>query len=104
MYSIVFNDEIVGVVLFTYHSEYVIEIKNIALDRAYRGMGLGKSVLKEACDIFRSIGLHKVIVGTANSITDNLVFYQKAGFRMSEIKKDFFRQYPDSIFEDGIRA
>ena len=45
-----------------------------------------------------------MIVGTANSSIDNIAFYQKLGFRMAEIKRDFFKAYPTPIFENGIIA
>jgi ribosomal protein S18 acetylase RimI-like enzyme len=104
MYSISYGINVAGVVLFTFHSEKVVELKNIALDTEYRSKGIGKLVLNEACEIYRGKGLHKMIVGTANSSIGNLAFYQKAGFRMAEIKRDFFKDYPKPIFEDGIRA
>ncbi|MFC7784083.1 GNAT family N-acetyltransferase [Rossellomorea sp. GCM10028870] len=104
MYSICYGINIAGVVLFTFHSKQVVELKNIALDTAYRSKGIGKLVLNEACENYRRKGLHKMIVGTANSSIGNLAFYQKAGFRMAEIKRDFFKDYPEPIFEDGIRA
>ncbi|WP_248736981.1 GNAT family N-acetyltransferase [Neobacillus rhizosphaerae] len=69
-----------------------------------RGNGLGKLVVKEAFHLYKNKGLDKMIVGTANSSIDNLAFYQKLGFRMVEIKKDFFKNYPEPIFENGIRA
>lgn len=45
-----------------------------------------------------------MIVGTANSSIGNLAFYQKVGFRITEVKKDFFSKYPEPIFENGIQA
>jgi hypothetical protein len=45
-----------------------------------------------------------MIVGTTNSSIDNIAFYQKLGFRMAEIKRDFFKAYLTPIFENGIRA
>lgn len=104
MYSIHLNNEIVGVVLFTYHSNQVVELKNIALDPKYRGRGLGKVVITKAFKKFERKGISKVIVGTANSSIGNVAFYQKVGFRMVEIRKNFFKDYPEPIFEDGIRA
>jgi len=104
MFAIHYENEIVGVVHFTFHSDHVVELKNIALALSSRGKGLGKLVVNEAFDIYKKRGMSKLIVGTANSSISNLAFYQKAGFRMYEIKKDFFKKYPDPIFEDGIRA
>ena len=104
MYAILFEENIAGVVLFTFHADDVVELKNIALASSSRGKGLGKLVVNEAFNIYKRRGMSKMIVGTANSSIGNLAFYQKAGFRMAEIKKDFFKKYPEPIFEDGIRA
>jgi ribosomal protein S18 acetylase RimI-like enzyme len=104
MYVIKHAGETVGVVLFTFPSARIVEIKNIAFLESFRGRGLGKMVVLEAFDLYRSHGFEKMIVGTANSSIANLAFYQKAGFRMAEIKRDFFKKYPTPIFENGIRA
>nr|WP_263323454.1 GNAT family N-acetyltransferase [Neobacillus sp. Marseille-Q6967] len=104
MYSIDFEGDIAGVVLFTFHPDNIVELKNIALGEEFREKGIGKLVLNEAFHIYQQQGYHQIIVGTANSSIPNLAFYQKAGFRMYEIKKDFFKKYPLPIYEHGIRA
>lgn len=104
MFTIHFENKVIGTMLFTFHSKQVIELKNFALDPNYRGRGLGKLALLKALDFYKQKGMRKVIVGTANSSIGNLAFYQKVGFRMVEIKKDFFTNYPEPIFENGIRA
>jgi hypothetical protein len=43
-----------------------------------------------------------VVVGTANSSLDNIRFYQKCGFRMDSIRKDFFSYFGRPVYEDGI--
>lgn len=100
---IVGGDSVAGVSLFVEDSD-VIELKNIALDPQFRGLGLGKQVINLAFEIFKGQGFRKMMVGTANSSIANLAFYQKAGFRMAGIRKDFFLKYPEPIFEDGIQA
>ena len=95
---------VAGVALFVEELAGVIELKSIALDPRFRGQGLGKQVLDMAFEVFREQGYRKMIVGTANSSIANLAFYQKAGFRIAEIRKDFFLKYPEPIFEDGIQA
>lgn len=105
MYSIIHGGgSMAGVALFVEESEGVIELKNIALVPHFRERGLGKKVLALACEIYCEKGFHKMIVGTANSSIANIAFYQKAGFRLAEIRKDFFLKYPEPIFEDGIQA
>lgn len=104
MYSILYGGEIAGVALFTFHPEQIVELKNVALGENFRGRGLGKMILNQAFEVYRTKGLEKMIVGTANSSIANLAFYQKAGFRMTEIKRGFFEKYPAPIYENGIRA
>lgn len=43
-------------------------------------------------------------VGTANSSISNIAFYQKAGYRLDSIQHDFFSNYKEPIFENGIQA
>jgi ribosomal protein S18 acetylase RimI-like enzyme len=104
MYSINIDGKIAGAVLFTFHSEEIVELKNIAIAEQFQGIGLGKSTVLRAFELYRLRGFKKMIVGTANSSIGNLAFYQKAGFRMEGIKKDFFLKYPEPIYENGIRA
>ncbi|MGD6874757.1 GNAT family N-acetyltransferase [Sutcliffiella horikoshii] len=105
MFTIIVEGGMVaGVALFVEELADVVELKNIALDPQFRGLGLGKQVIDLSFEIFREQGLRKMMVGTANSSIANLAFYQKAGFRMAEIRKDFFLKYPEPIFEDGIQA
>lgn len=104
MYSIHYEGNIAGVVLFAFHSDNIVELKNIALGEEFREKGIGKIVLNEAFNIYQQQGYHQMIVGTANSSIPNLAFYQKAGFRMFEIKRDFFKKYPVPIYEHGIQA
>jgi ribosomal protein S18 acetylase RimI-like enzyme len=104
LYSIKSHDQLSGVILFTPVNEKTVELKNFALLPEFRGKGLGKAVIKEALSLYKCKGVKKVMVGTANSSINNIAFYQKAGFRMYEIKRDFFLEYPEPIFENGIRA
>jgi len=104
MFAIYDGEELAGISLFTFPADQIVELKNIAISPTYRGQGLGKAVIEEACSLYRDQGLYKMSVGTANSSIANLAFYQKVGFRIAEIKKDFFLKYPEPIWENSIRA
>ncbi|ETI70400.1 GNAT family N-acetyltransferase [Neobacillus vireti] len=104
MFAMLFNGQIIGVAQFIFLQDGIVELKNIAIIEDYRGKGIGKLVIKEAFGLYKMKGLNKMLVGTANSSIANLAFYQKLGFRMDEIKKDFFKKYPTPIYENGIRA
>ncbi|WP_041556042.1 GNAT family N-acetyltransferase [Carnobacterium sp. 17-4] len=104
MYSINDLQEIIGIILFTFPTEDVVEIKNLALIESSRGKGYGNEVIQRAVCLFQEKGYRKIIVGTANSSIGNISFYQKAGFRIVSIRKNFFLNYPELIIENGIRA
>jgi hypothetical protein len=42
-------------------------------------------------------------VGTANSSIGNLAFYQRVGFRMDHVRKDYFSYYREPRYENGIQ-
>lgn len=44
----------------------------------------------------------RLVVGTANSTLDNIAFYQRCGFRMYAVKRDYFAYIQPAIVEDGI--
>ncbi|TYS19120.1 GNAT family N-acetyltransferase [Rossellomorea vietnamensis] len=104
LYAIHFEDVLAGVILFISVNDSTVELKNLAVIPEFRGRGIGKASIKEGLVIYKNQGKDRVIVGTANSSIDNIAFYQKAGFRMYEIKRNFFFNYPEPIFEYGIRA
>jgi aminoglycoside 6'-N-acetyltransferase I len=80
-----------------------IEIKNIAVAVHYQGQGIGKFLLKEATRRTREQGYHTILIGTANGAIKQLYLYQKEGFEITSIKKNFFvDNYPAPIFENGI--
>ena len=49
-------------------------------------------------------GVKTLIVGTGNSSLSQLGLYQKCGFRLDHIIRDFFKNYPEPIFENGIQC
>ncbi|WP_170289357.1 GNAT family N-acetyltransferase [Metabacillus lacus] len=80
------------------------EIMNMAVRENLQGRGIGKAMLTSLLQELKKENVTRVMVGTANSSLDNIAFYQKAGFRMKEIRRDYFLAYPEIIVENGIRA
>jgi len=80
------------------------EIKNIAVAADYQGKGIGKFLLKDAILKAGLQGYKAVIIGTADAAIKPLYIYQRAGFEIFDIKKNFFtKNYPEPIIENGIR-
>lgn len=82
-----------------------IELVNVAVEENYQGRGIGKQLVKHAVDRARELGYRTVEVGTGNSGVGQLALYQKCGFRMTGIDRDFFiRHYEEEIYENGIQV
>ncbi|MFJ5767461.1 GNAT family N-acetyltransferase [Lysinibacillus sp. NPDC093210] len=104
LYAIKCGEKLAGVALLIAQSDTTVELKNIAVVPAFQGKGIGKEVLNKIYAVCEAQGFKNILVGTANSSIDNIAFYQKSGFRMEAIEKDFFSNYPQPIYENGIRA
>jgi N-acetylglutamate synthase-like GNAT family acetyltransferase len=79
------------------------EIMELAVAPKRHGQGIGRQIIAWLIDEARKCGKRTMLVGTANSSIDNIAFYQKVGFRMDHVRKDYFRYYSEPIFEDGIQ-
>ncbi|MGK0554100.1 GNAT family N-acetyltransferase [Macrococcus capreoli] len=105
VYKLEIENKTIGVVVLKQVCESTIEILNIAVSEAYQGKGYGKMMLKEAEKIAKHSGYNNLIIATANSSLNQLALYQKCGFRIVGIEKDFFiNEYKEVIMENGKRA
>jgi ribosomal protein S18 acetylase RimI-like enzyme len=81
------------------------EIKNMAVDATHQRRGVGRLLIDAAVGRERARGRSTLLVATAAADTDNLRFYQRAGFRMRVVERDAFTPkagYPEQTFIDGI--
>jgi aminoglycoside 6'-N-acetyltransferase I len=82
-----------------------IEVKNIAIRECEQGKGFGKALLRYSESVSRELGFEKLVIGTGNSSLGQLALYQKEGFDISRIQKNFFiKNYSEPIFENGIQC
>lgn len=99
------DGEILGIFLLIKLDESSIEIKNICVKETYQNRGIGTLMLKKALLIAKEEGYKKMIISTANSSIKQLRLYQRLGFEIIEIKKNFFiENYDEPIFENGTQA
>ncbi|MBL1408836.1 GNAT family N-acetyltransferase [Sphingobacterium faecale] len=81
-----------------------LELKNIAVSEELQGKGIGSVLIREIVDIARKAGYRTLIVGTADCGVDQIRFYERAGFVMYAVKKDFFiHNYEAPIVENGVQ-
>ncbi|MEO0897157.1 MAG: GNAT family N-acetyltransferase [Bacteroidota bacterium] len=99
------NAKIKGVFVLHEISSTNIEVKNIAVRESEQGKGLGKALLRHAQIISLELGYKTMTIGTGNSSIGQLALYQKMGFEIARIDKNFFlRNYREPIFEHGIQC
>lgn len=81
------------------------EIKNIAIRPGLQGQGMGKRLLGFLIAEAERQGFHRLQVATGNSSIGQLAFYQKAGFELLRLERDYFTQnYSEPIIENGIHC
>jgi ribosomal protein S18 acetylase RimI-like enzyme len=99
------EDGPLGVTLVIPHRDGSVELKAVAVDSGRHNQGIGQRMLAAVLTDLKARGVTRVVVGTASSGVGQLAFYQKAGFRLRAIDRDFFspaRGYPDGLQENGI--
>jgi ribosomal protein S18 acetylase RimI-like enzyme len=105
IYVAILEDKIIGTfVLYPVDNE-TFEIKNIAVDERLQRRGIGKLLLNKAEQISVSKGAKQIDIATSNASFEALSLYQKAGFDMRSLKKNFIiENYPEPLFDNGIQC
>jgi ribosomal protein S18 acetylase RimI-like enzyme len=99
------EDAIIGVFVLAATRPHVCELMNIAIAESHQGRGWGKQLVRAAIAEARRLGAESLEVGTGNSSLRQLALYQKCGFRIVGVERDFFKkEYEVDIYENGIRC
>ena len=77
------------------------ELLYIAVLASERGKGHGKQIIAVLQAELPEHGT-ALLVGTANSSLENIAFYQKCGFRMFKVRRDYFSYIQPPLQEHGI--
>ncbi len=97
------GDKDVGVCVIKPLENNSAELMNIAVCPHLQAGGIGRQLLEHVIEQSRQQGLKNLTLGTG-TFGYQLTFYQRAGFRVTSIDKDFFLiHYDEPIFENGIQ-
>ena len=102
-YATWLDGRLAGAAVVRWEEDKPGEIVYIAVAAALRGHGYGKQIIQALQNELRRRGGRSLLVGTANSSLENIAFYQKCGFRMFEIRRDYFAYIQPPIVEHGIQ-
>ena len=88
----------VGLVAYCQVGKDMWEIKNLAVEEAWQKKGVGQALVQQVKD--RLPAGAELLVGTAQTSSGNLIFYEKCGFVYDHTIHGFFTDfYPDPIWE-----
>ena len=99
------DNRVIGVYVLISKGLGTSEVVNLAVAEEHQGEGIGKALLMDAIQTAKRKGYKTIEIGTGNSSIGQLALYQKCGFRMTSIDRDFFiRHYEEKIYENGIQC
>ena len=99
------GDQLVGVFILMPNTEEEIELKNIAIEEAYRRKGIGKELVNYVIRISKMEGFQYLIAKTADTSTDQIKFYESLRFKpYFVVKGHFIKYYKEPIMENGKQA
>ncbi|TLS38234.1 GNAT family N-acetyltransferase [Pseudalkalibacillus caeni] len=99
------GEKMIGVFVLLPTRPKTVELVNIAVDEAHQRKGVGKKLVEFAVRTARKENAETIEIGTGNSSLSQLGIYQKCGFRITGIDRDFFiRHYDEPIVENGIEC
>lgn len=102
-YVAVRQNKIVGVCVLKPINKNKFELFNIAVLPENQKSGIGSQLLQFVLDRLKEKNIESVELGTG-TFGYQLAFYQRFGFRVDSILKDYFIiNYDEPIFENGIQ-
>lgn len=102
-FSAQIDGRIVGACVTQSMGDGKAEIFNIAIYPGYQKQGIGAEFLKYVLNQLLEKNIAIVELGTG-TFGYQLIFYQRFGFRVDSVVKDFFlTNYNEKIFEHGIQ-
>ena len=82
-----------------------VELTLVAVAEEHQRRGVGQRMLALVLGELRRAGFRRAIVGTSNAGIGEIAYYQKCGFRLLSIERDYFdaaRGYDGTESEHGI--
>lgn len=102
-FEAVSDDKCVGVMVLLPTRPEMVEIVNIAVAEAQRGKGIATRMIQFALEYAKKANYKTIEIGTGSTGFEQLYLYQKCGFQMTWIDRDFFTRYHDEeIIDNGF--
>ena len=97
------DKKVIGAMVLLQTRIDVVEIVNIATMQKHRSQGVGTALLRKAKARAKNLKAHMLQVGTGNNSFPQLIFYQRFGFRIVGVERDFFvKRYKKKYERSGV--
>lgn len=83
-------DRVVGCVSLVFFDASLCEVRSLAVDRSYRGRGLGSDLVLAAVELARRHGVTRVL-----ALTRAAALFERIGFQ-----RDAVQNYPEKVWKD----
>ena len=80
------NNKIIGSILLMHLDENIAQLRYFLIDSHYRGIGLGKKLMKLYIDFFKECNYQSSYLWTTNELPAAASIYTKYGFVLTEEK------------------
>ena len=99
------DDEILGMIGLNELNTAEIEIVCIAVYEKYENRKIGTELIEQAIAYSKKKLYKEIIIKTGNAGIKQLYLYQRCGFRLDSVNKDYFiKNYSVPIYENSIRC
>ncbi|RSU14404.1 GNAT family N-acetyltransferase [Vagococcus elongatus] len=103
IYAAKIKQKLAGIMVLIPKGAKIIEIVNLSVSQEFRQKGIGTNLLQKALTLAKEKGYKTIEIGTGSTSFQQLYMYQKNGFRMESIDRNFFvKQYDQEIIENGL--
>ena len=97
------DERLVGIYVLKEKADHIFELMNIAVIPELQGKGYGKLILSHALESAKNLGGKMIRLGTG-TFGYQVSFYQKAGFQVDAVEKNYFIDFYDQpVIEDGLQ-
>lgn len=97
------DNQLVAIIVIQKITPAKLEIKNIAVDPKFENRGIATQLLHYVLHWAKQHHYEQIQIGTGSTSFKQLYLYQKVGFRVTRVIKDFFLEnYSRPIYENGL--
>ena len=102
-FELVRGNDLLGVILMLDTHPKTLEIVNVAVAESVQNQGFGEQLIRFAVDWAQQKSYSSVEIGTGSTSFAQLYLYQKCGFRVMNIDRNFFvDNYDEPIIENKL--